>query len=180
MHIVLYHSHDFGRSWGEPTTVPCAHRSDPLSAPRHPLFLPPQLLFQLQLASWLLDGSCVFDLVGCRIGPAPRPSLRPCSVRHNPQSCTYWGSSLQLLVRYSCCLNAIRISDRLCLHRPAQCWVTARFCSPTRPTSTTTTPSLGSRRSPSGAAMTTVSLGMRGRWLPTPRPTAAGTLARTD
>ena len=25
MHIVLYHSHDFGRSWGEPTTVPCAH-----------------------------------------------------------------------------------------------------------------------------------------------------------
>ena len=27
MHIVLYHSHDFGRSWGEPTTVPCAHPS---------------------------------------------------------------------------------------------------------------------------------------------------------
>ena len=48
MHIVLYHSYDFGRSWGEPTTVPCAHRSDPLSAPRRPLFLPPQLLFQLQ------------------------------------------------------------------------------------------------------------------------------------
>ena len=71
MHIVLYHSHDFGRSWGEPTTVPCVH--------------PPLLL----LFCLVLTG--VFSMAGCRIGPDPRPSLRPCSVRHSQQSCTCLG-----------------------------------------------------------------------------------------
>ena len=176
MHIVLYHSHDFGRSWGEPTTVPCAHRSDPLSAPHHPLLLCPSAPFPAGFLMGLVCWRRLPDWAG------PASVTSPLLGKAQLQSCACLGSrsSLQLLVWYICCLNAIRISDRLCLHRPGQCWVTARFCSPTRPTSTTTTPSLGSRRLPSGAAMTTVPLGMRGRWLPTPRPTAAGTLARTD